>query len=548
MGTACTTAGGPDAAPPGATPSGAPSTKPSPTPVRLAGGPLARAACSLPHRELLRIWRGFDPRRSGELQLVPEGANIVGPGFPHAGATDTLQDVPLFLYGPGQIRPGVVVPRPVTAADVAPTVGRLVRFDLSGADGRPLEDGVLRSAPPPRLVMTVVWDAAGDDVLETWGDAWPHLAGLRARGTWYERESVGSSPSTSAPIHATIGTGTFPRRHGLIGNAMRVDGKIVDPWDEGPAYLREPTLADRYDLANGNTPLVGLIGSASLQLGLVGHGSLWKGGDRDLAVLKRRKGYQNPETFWGITKTSRPYFSFPEYVNDLPPITAYHRFADLLDGRQDGAWLGSSIAGLRNGFDTPARVPFETRLIEEVVRREGFGADDVPDLLFVNYKLIDYVGHTWSMNSPQMHQAVRVQDAELPKLVRLLDDAVGRGRWVLVLTADHGSNPSPSVSGAWRIDITKLEAHIRDRFDDADGRPLVDQVQTTQVFLDTEELRDGGHTLAEVAASVGRLTEAETAGPGASPPPGRADAPAFAAVFPSDLMPRLACLPEARAA
>jgi type I phosphodiesterase/nucleotide pyrophosphatase len=544
VGTACTGDVGPGGAPSAAPPS----TAPSPTSVELARGPLARAACSLPHRELLRIWRGYDPRRSGELQLVPEGPNIVGPGFPHAGAIDTLQDVPLVLYGPGQIRPGVVVPGAVTAADVAPTVGRLVGFGLPDADGRALEDGVLRSAPPPRLVLTVVWDGAGNDVLETWGDAWPHLARLRKGGTWYEHGSVGSSPSTSAPIHATLGTGTFPRRHGLIGNAMRVDGRIVDPWDDGPAYLREPTLADLYDEANGNAPLVGLIGSASLQLGLVGHGSLWTGGDRDVAVLKRRKGYANPETFWGITKTARPYFSFPDYVNDLPPITAYHRVADLLDGRQDGAWLGSSILGLRNGFDTPARVPFETRLIEEVVRREGFGADAVPDLLFVNYKLIDYVGHTWSMNSPQMHQAVRVQDAELPKLVRFLDDAAGRGRWVLVLTADHGSNPDPSVSGAWRIDITKIEAHIRDRFDDADGRPVVDQVQTTQVFLDTEELREGGHSLAEIAASVGRLTEAETAGPGVSPRPGEADSPVFAAVFPSDLMPSLGCLPEARAA
>lgn len=479
---------------------------------------------------------------------MPRGANILGPGFPHAGAIDTLQDVPLLLYGPGQIRRGLVVREPVTSADVAPTVGRLVGFDLPNADGRPLEDGILRPAQPPRLVLTMVWDAAGDDVLETWSDAWPHLARLRRAGTWYEHVSVGSSPSTSAPIHATIGTGTYPKRHGLIGNAMRVGGRIVDPWDQGPAYLREPTLGDLYDAANGNAPLVGLIGSASLQLGLIGHGSMWEGGDRDLAVLKRRKGYENPETFWGVTSTARPYFSFPEYVNDLPPITAYHRFADLLDGRQDGAWLGSSIVGLRNGFDTPARVPFETRLIEEVVRREGFGRDEVPDLLFVNYKLIDYVGHVWSLNSPQMHQSVRVQDAELPALIRLLNDAVGRGRWVLVLTADHGSNPNPSVTGAWRIDITKLEAHIRDEFDDGDSEPVVDQVQATQVFLDTEELRQNGHTLADVAASIGGLTEAETAGPGMSPPPREAGTPAFAAVFPSELMPRLECLPEARPA
>ena len=41
------------------------------------------------------------------------------------------------------------------------------------------------------------------------------------------------------------------------------------------------------------------------------------------------------------------------------------------------------------------------------MRREGFGADDVPDLLYINYKLTDEIGHTDSMNSVEMSDAVR---------------------------------------------------------------------------------------------------------------------------------------------
>jgi hypothetical protein len=107
-------------------------------------------------------------------------------------------------------------------------------------------------------------------------------------------------------------------------------------------------------------------------------------------------------------------------------------------------------------------------------------------------------------------------------------NSVGRGRWVLVLTADHGSQPDPVRAGGRRIDITGIEAHIRSRFDDGDGRPLVEQVQTSQVFLDTGELAENGFTLDEVAASVLRAD------------------PGLAAVFPSDLLSRLRCLPEAR--
>ena len=44
------------------------------------------------------------------------------------------------------------------------------------------------------------------------------------------------------------------------------------------------------------------------------------------------------------------------------------------------------------GFDTPARTVYQERVVETVVKNEGFGADDTPDLLYLNFKEIDYVG------------------------------------------------------------------------------------------------------------------------------------------------------------
>lgn len=492
--------------------------------------------CGLPARYRTRIWRGYQPRRSGELQLVPRGQNIVGAGFPHAGPQEHLQEVPLFLYGPGLIQPGTVVGRAVTSADIVPTEARLLGFDPGNVDGTPLEEALVPGAPPPALVVTLVWDAGGRVVLDEYPKSWPELRALRPGGTWYDHATVGSSPSTSAAIHGTIGTGTFPKRHGLTGTQIRVKGRLIEPWRRGPKLLQEPALADRYDAAAGNAPLVAAIGSAAIQLALIGHGSLWPGGDRDLAVLKGAGGYRQPASFWGVPGNSSPYFDFPEYVNDLPPLTTHHQYADLFDGRDDGKWLGIPFKRLRNGWDSPARIPFETRVIEEVIRREGFGEDDVPDLLSVNYKLIDLVGHEWSMHSPQMRHAVEAHDAELPKLVQLLDQEVGAGRWVIVLTADHGATPHPRVTGGWPIDTSDVGARIRARFDDGGGRPLVQQVQPTQVFLDRAELPPGG--LGAVAGLVSRLTKADTPVGGARPPPRQAGQRVFAAVFPSGALAR----------
>ena len=63
-----------------------------------------------------------------------------------------------------------------------------------------------------------------------------------------------------------------------------------------------------------------------------------------------------------------------------------------------------------------------------VVRQEGFGDDDVPDLLYLNFKEIDYVSHVWSMNSPEMLDAVVAQDQAMKRLVTFLEPRGGQGR------------------------------------------------------------------------------------------------------------------------
>ena len=44
----------------------------------------------------------------------------------------------------------------------------------------------------------------------------------------------------------------------------------------------------------------------------------------------------------------------------------------------------------------------------------------MPDLFYVNFKEIDYISHVWSMNSPEMGDAVEYQDDALKDFVDLL--------------------------------------------------------------------------------------------------------------------------------
>jgi hypothetical protein len=512
---------------------------------------LQAIACSLPHEWLLRTWRGWRPDRGAEIPLLPREYDFVGSGLPYVGPWPYVQDVPMLWYGPGQIAARGVVSRPVTVARIAPTQAELLHFDgFHAPDGTSMDEAVAPGRRPPRLIVTMVWDAAGMDVLDAWADQWPYLRSLISSGTWYENATVGASPTSTAQIHATIGTGAFPDHHGLVGHRMPIGGTVTTPWIRGPQWLIDPTLADVYDRAMSNSPIVGAVGTVSIHLGMLGHGAMWGGADRDIATTREVAGAETlgAETFrWNLSPLLRRYYTFPSYVNDVPGFQRDVRAVDAADGMIDGRWHKNDIAQLLRGFGTPARIPYQTRVIEEVIDREGFGADEVPDLLFVNYKEIDYISHVWSMNSPEMSDAVSAQDAALRTLVEFLDRRVGRGRWALVLTADHGSMISPSVSGGVQLSSTPIAAGINAAFDhDGDDEPIVQVVQPTQIFVEEPELRENGSTLAQVSQWILGLTRAEVTPAGASVPPEDADDRVFEAAFPSAMMRALACLPEAR--
>jgi hypothetical protein len=242
-----------------------------------------------------------------------------------------------------------------------------------------------------------------------------------------------------------------------------------------------------------------------------------------------------------------PYYDLPEYVNDLPPLAGYVDDLDRTDGALDGMWRDNEIAQLSDGFDTPARTPFQQALVEAVIEREGFGADDVPDLLYLNYKAIDTIGHLFSADGIEMSDAVATQDQTLRGFVAFLNATVGEGRWVMLLTADHGTQRDPATSGAFMIDIKKLESGLARAFDDDDEIPVVQKVRPTEVWFDLEELAANGFTLEQVSRWFLDLTQADTYKNRNVPVPGHEGDAVFAAALPSSILSTLPCLPEARA-
>ena len=510
---------------------------------------LAKAACAVPHEQLLRVWRGTDPERSGQIVFVPQEPNFVGSNFPHSGPWDYLQDIPLFFYGPGVIPALGSVDRPASLADVAPTQAALLGFEgFPAVDGSVLPE-VTPPATPPKLIVTYVWDAGGRSVLDTFPQDHPVLTSLIPDGIWYEHAEVGSSPSITPATHATLGTGEYPMLTGQTDAEFRLGSGLIRAGQLGPVLMMQPTLGDLYDRAMHNDPLVGILASVTWHLNMGSHGSLWGGGDRDIAVLRVPTDADNEGaegTEWNLQGKNEPFYALPTYVNDLPPLSSYTEAIDREDGALDGKWRDNSIEQYENGWATPARIPYQTRMVEEVIVREGFGQDDVPDLLFINSKAIDHVSHIWSVNSPEMQDTLRLQDQDLGEMVDFLNREVGEGNYVIVLTADHGAQFDPRVSGAFQVTPGQLETDLEAAFPSSTPESVFLAVRTSQIYLNEDAMRASGYAETEIAQFVLDYTKEQGAPDPTRVPGDQLDDTVMSMALPIGLLDGLNCLPEAR--
>jgi predicted AlkP superfamily pyrophosphatase or phosphodiesterase len=443
---------------------------------------------------LERFARAYYPGRSGQILVVPREGHIITRRDPtvkymHGSPWTYDTRIPFLLYGPTFVRKGTFV-QPVTQKDMAPTLAALLGVPMPGtSSGRSLRTILEPAAPRPRLIMLAVLDGMRLDYFDRYATVMPTLDRLRRQGAWFSNARIDYLPSITSVAHATIATGADARVHGIVGNAFfdRIAGSATDSYPGlSPRYLMAPTLSDVWNLHTDGLAVIigqGSVGRAALPL--AGHGACQLNGHRVVAV-----SYSTESGGW---ETNPECYRLPDYLKEANART-------LWEGH-GGAWMGHSIASPADVRGSALFSTFETNALNLMIEREPIGSDDVTDLLFVNLKTPDYVGHRYGPDSPELRESLAALDRDLSRVLAALDTRLGRDQYVIAVTADHGMPPEPDTrTGGERHYAEDLTKSIHQRFDPEQSALVKHyEAENCQIAIDRRRLRELGLDLDAIA-------------------------------------------------
>jgi hypothetical protein len=446
--------------------------------------------------------RAYFPGRAAQIFVVPErGDFLVNRNdevyqFMHGSPWSYDVEIPILFYGPPFIRAGSYAGA-ARQQDVAPTVAAVLGLPVPPSmSGRVLSEALAGSADRPKVVLVAVLDGMRRDGFDRWADKLPTLARLRRDGAWFREAAVDYVPSVTSTGHATVATGTDPRFHGINANATydRRTRKSVSPFPYpslSPNNYMVLTLADHWNLATGGRAVILVQGTTPrAAVALAGWGACTAN-----ALPFPMAMFDEASAGW---VSNSDCYRLPDYLKSENARWAWEAAG--------GTWMGHAITNGARFLRTAYFPRFQVDALIQMVEKESVGADDVPDLLLVNFKTPDYVSHQYGPDSPEMGAALTALDEEISRLVKKLEERAGPGETVLAFTADHGM-PSEPESPHERRYVEDIVETIHDGLD-PQGRRLVlvfTDAANLQIAVDPDRVKELGLTMEGVARFVEEL-------------------------------------------
>jgi predicted AlkP superfamily pyrophosphatase or phosphodiesterase len=302
------------------------------------------------------------------------------------------------------------------------------------------------------------------------------LKRLLEDGAWFRNAAYPYAATETCVGHATISTGAFPAMHGMVANAWweRDTQKMVtctaDPQAKNVGYagvsakggdsawrMLVPAFAEELKFQTGNTTRVVTFSlKARAAISLAGHkadAATWvEGGglvtSSVYGTMPFIEAYASAHPIkadfgktWTLALPKSAYWYDERATGAVPPEEWELTFPHPLRGKARSGEPDEAFYG--QWTTSPFADAYLTKLAETAVDSLGLGQGGGVDYLGVSYSSPDYVGHAFGPRSWEIQDILVRLDQDLGDLFRSLDKRVGRGNYVVALSADHGVVPVP---------------------------------------------------------------------------------------------------------
>src|SRR6266851_2824245 len=337
-------------------------------------------------------------------------------------------------------------------------------FFLAGSI--PLVPRTAAQAPPPRaaapktsqapakpkLVVLLVVDQMRADYVDKFHGQWSSgLKRLVDEGAWFRDAAYPYAATETCVGHATISTGAFPATHGMVANAWwdRRDQKMVSCTSDPDPSVKNVGYA-------GATRIVSFSLKARTAITMAGHkadAATWFDGGAWVTssvygtlpfIEEQAKSHPAKADFgktWSLSLPENAYWYGEKALGAVPPEGWDLTFPHPLRGKTGAGEPDSTF------YEQWASSPFAdtalTELAEKAVDALKLGNSNGTDFLAISYSSVDYVGHEFGPRSREIQDVLVRLDKDLGNLFAHLDQKVGRGNYVVALSADHGVVPIP---------------------------------------------------------------------------------------------------------
>jgi predicted AlkP superfamily pyrophosphatase or phosphodiesterase len=350
-----------------------------------------------------------------------------------------------------------------------------------------------QSTTPPKLIVILVVDQMRIDYLRWYAPTFSAgLARLTRDGAWFTDGAYPYLNTVTCAGHATIGTGTFPYRHGMILNNW------FDPkTGTSPYCTDDPTETE---ISYNQLPPVQGDSARLLRVPAIGEQVMKRGGRSVAFSLKPRSavtltGHAATAVAWfddrggwtTSTAFARAPVPFLQAFIDANPMSAdydkvWERSLPLTAYQGEDAMPGEGkVVGWTSTFPHPLAVaggkvdndfyarwqrsPYSDEYLARMAMASidalHLGRGPATDFLGVSFSAVDGVGHVYGPRSHEIQDLLVRLDRTIGRMLDHLDATVGAGNYVVGVSADHGVAEIPEQVRGGRVASKTVSAALQ---------------------------------------------------------------------------------------